>query len=648
MTRIISIGGVVTDWSPDNQSGDYAAWLDAPFSQPPLETIGVNRDGTWPVGTAVQRTVYMLPPIHIQIMDKANEATLRPALLAALDTSGGFKALIVADDGGSNERFWMCNFRTREERDEARGTGLAFVVTAEVVDDPYPRRTAASVAAASLTASGQTLEIVNEGHVDAFATVEIEPTVGRSGDGHWKHRRFVVARWRTPLGASNHPVRVSGDDQPWDTTALTPTKAVDESSVGVLVDGAEVSRWFAPLVEDYEERSFDNTDTALWVNLDFQSGLEATLAAGMGSLAGAVAGGIRVNEDISAFPPAGILYAPAEDELFVYVSRDVKRRTFHGVTRAAYGSAASMHSAGAALEWIQHEIFIVYSPETGLTMAADDRYRPLVELYASDNGRWDWNLAYPSGLGSELNRSGGWQPATAGAGEIFTGYQRGVDVEPFEVLGISNDTPGNENMALWQAYFPSAIRSAFLDAQAYETTPVGALRFDVSIDGANWKTIARRPGEGAAGDVWLNADVTLLNQTMGWRYARFAVIGEVGSGQIYQGSVAFDSDLKPVVQLMSETTNYALDMTITNETTGEGIELDHPAGLSVGDKVVVNSGAKTVVAEPFGRNIYRVMTKSSHRRVMLRLAPGVNVLRVDEAGLAGVELVVTWQEGFYS
>lgn len=650
MTIIVSIGGVVIDWTEANQAGNYKAWSDAPFSQPALTTTMMQRTGTWPVGTAASWAVYTLSPIYVQIMNVGNQATLRRELLAGLDTSRGFKALVVADDDGGNERYWMCSFQAREERDDARGTGQAFVVTAVVVSDPYPRRPEVATGSAVLTGSGQTVGVTNGGEVDAFPVVEIEPTAGRTGNGHWRYRRFVVARWRSPSGASYYPTQISGDNAAWDTTGLTPGKAIDATSVGVLVDGREVDRWFSEEVED-NERSFDQADTRLWVNLDFRAALAVTLSGALGGSGGDVANGLVVNEDISAFPPAGILYAPAGNEVFYYLSRDVRRRTFHGVTRAAYGSSAAAHSGGATLEWIQHEIFIVYSPATGRAKAADEMWRPFIELPASDNSRWDWGYLAGTGergLGSadEPNRSGRWQAVTAGDGSIYTGEQHGTDVDPYDSLGIANGTAGTENVARWQIYLPAAVSFFLADGRVYETTGVGAVKFYGSVDGANWTRLQSHPAAGGVG--WFVFSPALLSDSAGWRYLKFELLGELGEAEIYQASVTFRSDLAPIARLMPEVGNYALEMTITNETTGEWIGLDYPAGLSTGDVVVVDTERKTVVAEPFGRNVYGILTKGSHRAEVLRLAPGANVLRVDEGGLAGVNLTVYWRERLYS
>lgn len=650
MTIIVSIGGIVTDWDEDNQTGDYAAWIDAPFSQPTLTTTMINRTGTWPVGVAVGRAVYTLPPIHVQIMNAANQTALRAALLAGLDTSQAFKSLVVADDDGGNERFWICSFEAREERDDARGTGQAFVVTAVVVVDPYPRRPTVAEETTALTASGQTLAVTNGGQVDAFPVIEIEPTSGRTGNGHWKYRRFAVVRWRTPSGATYYPTQISGDNAAWDTTGLTTTKAIDETSVGVLVDGQEVDRWFAEEVED-NDRSFDQVDTRLWVNLDFRAALAVTLTAALGDQVADVAGGLVVNEDISAFPPAGILYATATNELFYYLSRDVRRRTFHGVTRAAYGATAASHSAGAVLEWIQHEVFIVYGPEAGIAKTIDDTYRPFIELPSSNNGGWDWGYLTGTGergLGSadEPNRAGRWTPVTAGDGGIYTADEHGTNVDPYDTLGLANTTAGTENLARWQIYLPAAVNSIIADGKVYETTAVEAVKFYASVDGANWTRIASYPAAGGSG--WFAFTPSLLNETAGWRYLKFELLGAVGEAEIYQATISFEADLIPIVRLMPEVANYALDMTITNETTGESIELDYPAGLSTGDVVTVDTEGKTVVAEPFGRNVYRILTKGSHRAAVLRLAPGANTLRVDETGLAGVALTVTWRERLYT
>ena len=632
----------------DGLTSQFQKW----FARPALRPVMVRRQGNAPLITAVELEAWQLPPLEMMIDDEAADAdfdALRLGILRAFDTREAAGALIVADDDGSNERYVMA---VCQEPTQVSGQGGdVFVATlVAAAGEQFWQSVEPAEETTTLTASGQTLAVTNDGEVDAYPVIEIEPVSARTGTGHWLYRRFVVVRWRTPSAASYYPTQISGDNAAWDTTALTPGKAIDDTSVGVLVDGVEVDRWFSEEVDD-NDQSFDQVDTRLWVNLDFRAALSVTLTAAIDDTEGAVEDGLTVDEDISAFPPAGILYAPAANELFYYLSRDVRQRTFHGVTRAAYGSTAATHSAGATLEWIQHEVFIVYSPEEDIARVADESYAPFIELPSSDNAGWDW--AYLDGTGErgwssedEVNRSGRWQPVTAGDGTIYTAQQHGTDVDPFDTLGIVNTTAGNENLARWQAYFPAGINSFTADGQTNADTAVEAVKFYTSVDGANWTRVGEFPATGS--DDWDGFSVALLNETAGWRYLRFELLGELGEAEIYQAGVSFESDLKPVARLMPEVANYALDMRITNTTTGEWIELTAPAGLATGDVVTVDTEAKTVVADPFGRNIYRAMTKGSHRAAVLRLQPGANTIQVDETGLDEVAITVTWRERMYT
>ena len=313
------------------------------YGRPGLRPVEARRQGAAPLITGVEQELWQLPALELMIDDEAADFdALRLGILRTFDTREGAGALILADDDGGNERYVMAV--CQEPTQQAGQGGDVFVATLVVSGEQYWRSTATMTGSGALTATGQTLTVENDGELDAYPVASYMPTVGRSGNDHWKYRRFVVVPWRSTSGAGNYSSLLNGDNTPWDTTALTPTKAVDGSSVGVLVDGNEVNRWFGP-VGAVDEVAFDEPNTLLWTNLDFQSGLLVTLTVSLGSNAGDVAGGIRVNEDISAFPPSGILYAAGANELFYYLSRDVKRRTFHGVTRAAYGSTAASHSA---------------------------------------------------------------------------------------------------------------------------------------------------------------------------------------------------------------------------------------------------------------------------------------------------------------
>lgn len=648
MTIVVSVGGLAMDWAMDNLTGDYKAWLASPFSQPTLSTIQVEVDGGPPVATGVVHNAYALPPLHVQIMDKVNEATLRPQLLAALDTSESFKALVIADDDGGNERYFMVSFEAIEERNEARGTGRAFVATPVVADKHVrPRSTALSEQNTEITATGQTMGVSVTGDLEVYPIYEIAPLTAKSTNDNWKFRHFIPVRWRSPNGAVRHPTLVSGDNA-YDTTPLTPTKAINGTSLGVIVDGVEVERWFA--AADTVAGGFDSTNTKIWCNLDFQPGLSATFRDAIGS--GDTITQIRVNEDISAFPATGILIDPADGELFAYTGKDNYKRIFTGVSRGIYTVTQSAHSAGDTLEWIQHEIFLVYGPSTAIARPVDDDNKPLLDLLNSNNVTWIWDKATSasSGFGSlfpnNLTRTAGW--LATGQASIFTSDQNfTVPSDPHQVAGIRNGTSDNL-LIRWQVYIPTGFSAYTIDGDDFLLTGIyNGFGSDIvaSADGETWQVLDHTPGSAAGWDDWQEVLSGISNS---WRYLGFMSTQPHNASQMTKVNLTLHTDYRIFCTRTAEVSNYELDMTITNQTTGEAITLRVPVGLSLGGELIIDSEAKTVALSSHTRNAYSALERGTLRPQILRLVPGNNTLKFDEVGLTSVFIFLDWTERYYS
>jgi hypothetical protein len=642
MSRVVSIGGLnINDWTVDDQTGAYVAWFEAPFTRPPLTTIMAAREGSWPVGVKTAHDVFGLPPLHIQIMDTTNEATLRPQLFVALDTSAAFKALIISDDDGSNERYVMVSVQTVEERDEARGTGKAFVATLVVVGDPAWRSVEMQFGGSTLTASGQTFAVTNSGRLDAYPTFVISPNTIKSGTNHWVYHQFVLVRWQSPVGETRYPIRVSGDTD-WDTTGLTPTKAAgDGTGTGVVVDNELTDRWFGGA--NTATGGWDSTTTRMWANLDFQPGKAVTLAADMPD-EGVFE--VTVNEDISDWPHEGILYLPAEDELIAYTGKDNYRKTFTDIRRAAYGTARASHLAGDAVEWIQHEVYIVYTPGLNMVITTDDSKRPLIDLLTSTNASWTWNnTGVNTGFGSaaEPERPGQWLGVTGGSGETFAGHQQGAATDPYDVVGIDNtSTEETNSFVRWQTYLACGIFD--YDADGRDHVNGTTALFSVSVNASSWSNAGETPGSGAGWATWTET-ATALNTS--WRYLAFRSNG-ASLSQLEAITITLHNELRPIVTRQEENSNYDLNMTLDNQTTGEAMTLRWPAGYVPNIQLFVETEARRIYAltDLLGR--YHILTRNTLRPHMLRLAPGVNTIQVTDSGTTSVGIAVEWEERSYS
>jgi len=642
MTKIVSVGGLAMTWDGiENPDGVYHAWSADLRDQPSVSAIVVERGPEWPIATGAKRNPRGFT-FFVRIVNLLDVEDAHRRLFDALDTSQTAKAIIISDDDGNNARYMYCNFQTREEHDESRGSGAIFAVTAVAVDDPYWRAIDGVTEAIYLSASVQSLIVTNNGHLDAWPEIALTPTGPKTG-GKWQYRRFVPRIWQAAAGVTNYPTQLWSAD----TTGLTPDKAIDETSVGVFVDGIEVDRWFGG--ENGQAGGFDSATTKLWANLDWQPGLVATLAVTIPNTL-AWANEVRVAEDISAWPESGLILI--DDEVFRYRRKDNERRRFLDVSRE-YGAALETHFANvSAVYWLQHEIFIAYSPATGLAKPAEFGRKPLIDMGESDNLNWVWKGDFGSAV--HPGRPGQWRSMTtllpSSESEVFTGDEIGAESDPYDVMGIKSIGKAS----WWQFDHPGWISDFDIDVEMSGTGSVSATVMVSNNGGTTWKAGG---GQTLNNPSWGTATVEPAG-TLPFRMNTISLWkGSPNIGHAIQavevklhfvgGSVVASNNHLP------EQANYSLDMTIINETTGESIRLDMPVGLSIYDRLFINAEEHTVgrltdeIDRVYYTNLYRIMTKNDRRLHMLRLVSGGNLLRFVEDGLSDMDAAVTFTKRMY-
>lgn len=611
-----------------------AAAFDQTWQRPAITPVAVRRQGKRPIVTGVEMGEWTLPELGILIEDGEAAEALRAALLAAFDTRAGAGALIVADDDGGNERYMYVVCQALEQKRGQFGDG--FVATLVATDDVYWQSVEALIVSTTMNDVVKTFTAANPGDVDTYPEVFIGESTSISGDSYWKYRRFCRVRWRAPAGADNYPVELS-DGAGFNTFALIfDDKCDSESEFAVIVDGVEVDRWFG--AASGVATGFNQTDTRIWTNLDFRAALTATLTADNDDE-------ITVTGDISAWPATGILLI--DSELFTYTGRDLYRRAFTGVSGAAFGSSGASHTTGATVEWIQHEIWLVYS--TGKTAKTQDNARkPIFKLNTSDNATWEWadfgSLASPE-------RAGQWTPISGGMGATFTGDENGAVTDPYQVMGLSRPAAGAmlaANHARWSIYLPCGLSAFDLTGDDYHNN--GLLRAEVSPDGAAWQFTYASPGA-AVDEVWDNwtggssslATTLRYLALMPWNVGANDVLS-----QVTDADITFQSALRPTVAILSEQTNYQTFMLIDNLTTGEQLTVEILPGLRPGaEAAVINTEARTAIIDANGVNIYHGVSRDTLRPELLRLAPGNNSIRVSENPPANNQVSLTYRPRWY-
>ena len=93
----------------------------------------------------------------------------------------------------------------------------------------------------------------------------------------------------------------------------------------------------------------------------------------------------------------------------------------------------------------------------------------------------------------------------------------------------------------------------------------------------------------------------------------------------------------------SEIDNYSLDCTITNETTGEYIEVEVEMEI---DQVLIIDTETELVQFDDGTTLATAVTLSSDRRDWLHLERGINVISFTETGVVEIDVDIEWNRRY--
>jgi hypothetical protein len=688
MTIILSIGGVAIDWALDNQSGDYDAWIEAPFTQPSYTTIMAARDNTWPVGVLATQDAFTLPPIYTQIKNAANEAALRVALLRALDTSREFKALVIADDDGDNPRYWMCSFQAREEEHDAAGTGVVFVVTAVVTDDAYLRSVTPESDTWSATASGQTTVIDNPGDLDAFPTYTVTPTSAKTG-GEWVEVRPFYVRWLSPFGGE-HAIDITGGGL--NTSTLHGAgKTTSRNDFGVHAAGAYRPYWMGG--DDGAAGGYNTNSTQIWCNFHFHP--RTTVYAVHGAASGDTSATMELSMPDN-MPPSGYIYWDATNEITSYkgVSQGAWNPSVTNVGRGALGTTPGNIAAGATGEVLQVVGLLCYGPggvvpedEKMIDFGIEQWREPTISRSGSTNGVWKFTL-FRRGDAQMFGIPGAFIAPSGPRGSINWSYTGPATTEVYTDPTTATGAPGafylNRN---WEAMgFKSNQNLApppTGDSSAPKQPPrMGLYSYRFAVPLSQVRIIGRRIANGAAlaypgtpilrvydetqqshDTIWnagAGAVSTKLNNTFDETVALEEYVDVLfnrlhwfisGTNHVQADidslDVSFDTAYRPIAALLPAITPYVMSLTLENVTTGESLTITMP-DMEVDETLTINNELLTVTYSGDDSNRYSAVRRDALRPRFLRLAPGANTLRLTETGMGNIDLGISFEPRWYT
>ena len=351
--RVVALGSLLSDGAP------FHMWLERPYSQPAYKLEMQEALGDDPRVTRVRRQALTMQ-LHVaieQVPPGSSLDAVREQLLTELhgmEAEAGY--LWAADDDGGNVRYRLVvPSSPAVEQPKSEGMGSHFVATLVTQGDWRWRMEEPTAVAWSVTSSPSTLAVTNVGSSAVRPIYRFRPTVSRLGDSGWEQRFFVVVPWRSGYERANWPgVLTPGGGDTASRLGEGESYAgagggLGGDNVAVFVNGQATRRWFD---------DFDSVHTKLWCGLEFQPTLAFGLREGFGAGDAVTTLAVREWNDMTRFPLQGLLLIGGE--VFSYDGRDDVARQFLNVQRAIHGSTAEGHAGDDLVQWLQHEVWVVF------------------------------------------------------------------------------------------------------------------------------------------------------------------------------------------------------------------------------------------------------------------------------------------------
>ena len=633
---------VIVSWDTHNINDDvnyragFRPGLD--WGLPDVQAILARRTGRWPLVAGIARPGWRLQ-LEIVVVG-ADLRALRDQLLYWFDPEDETPKALVIEDSNSNELYVMAICEMLQPMmSEGLAADAAFVATLAVHNDVRWRKAGAETHQNdSIVASGGTWDVDNKGTDDAYPEIDIDPILAKTGS--YLYRRWIPVIWRAGWPYTRYPTDICNDS--FNTQALVT--AVKMQALGedlrVWVDGVEVDRWLDGI---------NTTTTKVWVNLNFQAVQQATLAADIAG--GGTVDTIDVNEPVNGFPSAGILLIGTE--AFTYTAKNNSLRRFTGVIRAARGTSAGGHSAGAVVWWVQHDIWILYGNAAATAPSVDGNYEPAFELDHSVNTSWVYEeFGENDGL-----RPGQWTQATLFDSPYHYTANHATYADPWSEIGIRCLPTAWGRYKLWN---PCGISDAnFTNGEKYvEYLTASAFIVEIcsSSDGVFWtlEYAVPLPGAASSWEAWSRNEALTVPST----FVALDVRNDLPSFLSYDCraeaadvTLTFYAGYVPATSIGSEQGNYLLDCEIENTETGDKIRLAFTGDIGTME-LHVNTDEKTVRNIGIGTgedtNEFQALTLvDGPRRDWLRLVPGINTLRFTDAGTNGVNIYTHFEQRYY-
>lgn len=594
------------------------------------------------------------------------------------------RQLIAQDPTNSNKQWYVTAI---PQNVSISKIGIIDVTLA--LSDPIWRPVVSSTDTWNVTASGQTHVVPSVlGTLNAKPVITLTPTSSRTG-------QFAYKVWCPIHNQTNEVFQF----YPYDvtqgglnTSALVTGGKMQSSGNDfiVQVDGAIIDRWLDAM---------NTTSTKCWINLSLSSKQQATLGTTISNVGGVSTIQLVVQDTSYNFlfniQNANNKVVLIDSEAFTFTDVDLVNYQLTGCVRAQKGTTAATHTASAteAVNWIEHDVWVLYGNSTYPGPQVNTTKQPLIDLHNSTNSSWVWSQFRDA----QYSRPGEWRPTTpttlGGQSGTFTANQN-TNANPATEMGCALRDFQTQNV--WKAE-TATIQWAF-------TSPAGITNVSVSgskmSTGTYWPTLAglqygqfivvtqtfqqeqtiggkKHPGRARWATVTttttVNTLVTLWNEGVPatpnvWSTFSHAGVALPSSQHqiqvILSGSIPADTSGAAYIQFdtvtctldttgtpsgtyNAEQSTYYINCQILNQTTGDSIFLAYPIGLSPSN-VVIDCEQKLVTASD-GANAIQGFSTSSVRPSWLDFLPGTNAntLQFIDVGTGNVTIGLSWKDKTY-
>lgn len=599
---------------------------DAPARWKP-EISENDRSNDFPQFAAVKYTSIVVP-VTIKILGSGSLNDLKGIFNAQTYKTPTLKKLIVEDE---NERKWS-----------VMGYPMNLIETSQnlakaLIHVPRPVWSAEDETESDLDDYNE-IEATNEGNVYALPTIEI--TAGDSNPNEYAFNEFVIVANKTTINANNFPLCIKSG---WDTATLVTGGYLqaDLDDIRVTLDGTEIDFWL----------DTQTGVTAVWTNLNLPPRIEFRIAEAVSDSwdDGEV---YLVNESKSAtalkkLPPAGAFLW--DNELCFYDDLNAKTRRLAGIQRAQRGTAASAHNAKAMAVFIPFDLRILYGKATAEAPNVDDSKKPAFDLAQSSNAVW----VYDDEFGDlQQSRSACWIPSvTATVGDTVEPYtspqEAEEDADPIAVLGHkitaylnkNNVYKGDSGTMYWTLINPLVFNKISATASKYRVGKnFPAFKLQSSSNGKKF-TNAATEASPVSESTWTNFSITektISTSSYKPQAVRFQLTGKVADGSTSQANVEVDkvtlTNLAaniPLIVNVTPVSNYQLSGKLTNQTTGDAIEINYP--ITAGQTLIIDTQRKVITY--LDTQVHSALVNYPKRAEWLPIIEGDNTLVWEGAGV---------------